>query len=139
MTWQMSKSAAKKITRKKKLETGKTPYRARVLLNDWLKQQGQPSLAKQFSHIEFATQICRLIAPRHAWRHFEDRNEAEAYFVTVADQLGLLASRKAASKEPKGGCGRERHSPAHSDARRVIEILEEATSAQTKGHRHAWH
>jgi hypothetical protein len=62
---------------------------AKKAINKWLREQGRtPLLAKQ-SYCEFAGQLSRETAPRHAWKHFDDRAEAERFIKAFALSLCL--------------------------------------------------
>jgi hypothetical protein len=64
-------------------------HQAKKLINNWLKEQGRTPLLVKQSYCEFAGQLSREMSPRHGWRHFEDKREAEKFIKDVALALGL--------------------------------------------------
>lgn len=64
-------------------------HQAKKLINKWLREQGRTAITAKQSYCEFAGQLSRETAPRHGWRHFDDRGKAERFIKEFARALGL--------------------------------------------------
>ena len=68
-----------------------TDNRAKKAVNQWLRQHNQQPIPGNVSYAEFASDLSRRISPRHAWKFFEDREQAAPFVRQVAKPLGLTA------------------------------------------------
>lgn len=60
---------------------------ARLLVNDWLKQNGLGTLSADLSYLDFATELRRKVASKEEQAPFVERSDAVAYVRLMARTL----------------------------------------------------
>ena len=64
-----------------------TELKAKKRINGWLRDNGQRSIVLNLSYVDFANELSRRVSPRHAWQHFEDKDEAIKFIQAFAQAL----------------------------------------------------
>jgi hypothetical protein len=67
----------------------RTDQQLKKLINTWFIGHNQRPIVANVSYAESANELCRRVAPRHAWKLFDNREEAASYVRQIAAQLGL--------------------------------------------------